>query len=224
MFCMNFGFSTICIFFSPYFAIALTDVFPSIFVLSIYLYFHVNFLFTSSFCSLDISFITSIFFSFLLSFSSLVFSFSSTILLNSIMFFSLLNRYTYSSQSKYVFDFFTKFKGIFCAPPYISSSFCLFSNAFCKSFSTPVIIIFSFALVNATYKSLISSDSSSVFDFIFIASFAIVLYSIFLSKFIYLGPNPISWSNSICSFKSCILNCLPAPLKNTIGNSNPLLL
>ena len=103
---------------------------------------------------------------------------------------------------------------------YSSFSLILLSN----SFIVPVIINFSFALVSATYSTLISSDITSFFDFIFIASLVNVGYSICFSLSLYFIPNPSSWCNNIDSFKSLKLNFFPVSDKNTTGNSRPLLL
>ena len=124
--------------------------------------------------------------------------------------------------------FFISFEFIFLSSfwtaSYISNNSCFCFKLFDASLLIPVIIIFSFALVRATYKIRISSDKVSLCDFILIASFAKVLYSILLSSSINFGPNPISWWNNIGSFKSLKLNPFPVPHRKTTGNSSPLLL
>ena len=69
------------------------------------------------------------------------------------------------------------------------------SFVFCAFLSTPTNTNFSFALVNATYKILISSASISLKLFIFNALLLIVSYSDISS--IYFIPNPKSWSYAI---------------------------
>ena len=107
---------------------------------------------------------------------------------------------------------------------YISSTLFLSCTYLLKSLLLPVIYSFSFALVNATYKILCSSESVSCFIFNLIASLAMLEYLIFLVVSIIVGPKPISWCSKILSFKSCILNFLWELHKNTTGNSSPLLL
>ena len=133
--------------------------------------------------------------------------------------------YISSNQSKYVLYFCNKYALILLSSDgYTSKAFCFSVIFLFASFCLPTIINFSFGLVNATYKTLISSDTASLLAFIASAFLARVLNSICLSESIYCGPSPKSWSSNIFSFKSCILNCFPTPANITTGNSSPLLL
>ena len=67
-----------------------------------------------------------------------------------------------------------------------------FSIDFSISFTHPVIINFSLALVNATYNILISSDKVSNLIFFLIASLANVPRLSLFSKSIKSGPKPNS--------------------------------
>ena len=218
---MNFGFTSkflVCLFFIESINSSIsvvsfsnslslvTDVFVGIFEDSIYLYFQ------SRFCIFLLSSIfeallhSSAFFliscmMFKSSLSSSLISFIKSILLCTNKFiissvFSLLYWYTNSIQSKYEVYLPNKLGFIFSLSKllalYISNIFSLSFKAFSKSFDKPVIINFSFALVNATYSTLISSDIVSSLDFILIASFDSVLYSIFFCVSINCIPIPIS--------------------------------
>ena len=141
----------------------------------------------------------------------------------SFVFFAPSFTYISSNQSKYVLYFSIIYESIFSSL-YPSNNFCFWDILLFASFCLPTIISFSFGLVSATYRTLISSETASFLAFIARAFFASVLYSICFSEFIYWGPNPKSWSSSIFSFKSLKLNCFPVPASITTGNSNPLLL
>ena len=166
-------------FFSSF--ILLTDVFVGIFCASSYSYFQLSFssisfnLFLSS--AFPKLFVSSLVIS---SFACISFPLCSY---NSIIdfIFSLFFKYTTSIQSKYDLHFCKIFFSILSLSAYILNRSDFSFKSFCVSLDIPVIYNFSFALVSATYNTLISSDIVSILFLIFIASLANVLYSILLS-------------------------------------------
>ena len=88
--------------------------------------------------------------------------------------------YISSNQSKYVLYFSIMYESIFSSL-YPSSNFCFLDILLLASFCLPTIISFSFGLVSATYRTLISSDNVSNIIWFFIACFESVSYSICLS-------------------------------------------
>ena len=87
-----------------------------------------------------------------------------------------------------------------------------------------VMISFSFALVSATYKTLISSLNTSLLIFSAMMLRCTVVILILLSVSIYFIPIPTSGSTTRPSFVSLRLNLVPSADTKHTGNSSPLLL
>ena len=97
----------------------------------------------------------------------------------------------------------------------------IFSSSFSASLQLPEMIIFSIALVSATYNTLSSSPIRSTLSLCFITFCFIELSFILFLLSTYCTPNPKSVSITIPCLKSVLLNFLCAHARKHTGNSSP---